>query len=55
MSKIWDEYKHIKCGDFLQWWGNLDANKKLEWKKTKDRIDLEIEKDLWERELRRKL
>ena len=55
MSKIWEEYKHIRRGDFLKWRNKKTAKEKLDWNKTKDRIDLEIEKDLWERELRRKL
>ncbi len=56
--KVWDQYKHIKCSDFVAWWNKLSTKRKLEWKKEKDKIDLDlekaIEKQLWERETRRK-
>ncbi len=55
--KVWDQYKHIKCSDFVAWWNKLSTKRKLEWKKEKDKIDLDlekaIEKQLWEREGRR--
>jgi hypothetical protein len=55
--KIWDQYKHIKCSDFIAWWNKLSTGQKLEWQKEKDKIDLDlektIEKQLWERESRR--
>ena len=56
--KVWDEYKHIKCSDFVAWWNKLSTRQKLDWQKEKDKIDLDlektIEKQLWERETRRK-
>ena len=55
--KVWDQYKHIKCSDFVAWWNKLSTRRKLEWKKEKDKIDLDLEKrieqQLWEREGRR--
>jgi uncharacterized protein (DUF924 family) len=39
MSNIWEEYKHIRCGDFLRWWSEKTAEEKLEWRKEKDKID----------------
>ena len=55
--KVWDQYKHIKCSDFVAWWNKLSTRRKLEWKKEKDKIDLDLEKrieqQLWERETRR--
>ena len=55
--KVWDQYKHIKCSDFVAWWNKLSTRRKLEWKKEKDKIDSDlektIEKQLWEREGRR--
>ena len=55
--KVWDQYKHIKCSDFVAWWNKLSTEHKLEWKKEKDIIDSDlektIEKQLWEREGRR--
>ena len=55
--KVWDQYKHIKCSDFVAWWNKLSTKRKLEWKKEKDKIDSDlekaIEKQLWEREGRR--
>jgi hypothetical protein len=56
--KVWDQYKHIKCSDFVAWWNKLSTKRKLEWKKEKDIIDSDLEKrieqQLWERETRRK-
>ena len=56
--KVWDQYKHIKCSDFVAWWNKLSTRQKLDWQKEKDKIDLDlektIEKQLWERETRRK-
>ena len=43
MSKVWDEYKYIKCGDFLQWWDNLNTKQKLEWQNKKDEIDVHLQ------------
>ena len=40
MSKVWEEYKHIKCGDFLKWWSELEAKDKIEWIEVKEKIDL---------------
>ena len=54
MSKIWEEYKHIKCGDFLKWWSDKTAKEKLEWGKRKEQLDAELENHLWDRESRRK-
>ena len=51
--KVWDQYKHIKCSDFVAWWNKLSTRQKLDWQEEKDRIDLEIEKQLWDRETRR--
>jgi hypothetical protein len=55
--KVWDQYKHIKCSDFVAWWNKLSTRRKLEWKKEKSKIDSDlektIEKQLWEREGRR--
>ncbi len=55
--KVWDQYKHIKCSDFVAWWNKLSTGRKLEWQKEKDKIDSDlektIEKQLWEREGRR--
>ena len=55
--KVWDQYKHIKCSDFVAWWNKLSTGRKLEWKKEKDKIDSDLEKrieqQLWERETRR--
>ena len=55
--KVWDQYKHIKCSDFVAWWNKLSTRRKLEWKKEKSRIDSDlektIEKQLWEGEGRR--
>ena len=53
MSKVWEAYKHIKCSDFIAWWNKLSTRHKAEWKKEKDRIDLEIEREFWDREARR--
>ena len=36
--KVWDQYKHIKCSDFVAWWNKLSTKRKLEWKKEKDKI-----------------
>ena len=56
--KVWDQYKHIKCSDFVAWWNKLSTRRKLEWKKEKNKIDSDLEKrieqQLWERETRRK-
>ena len=43
MSKIWEEYKGIKCGDFLKWWDKKTTSEKTEWESKKDKIDLEKE------------
>ena len=55
--KVWDQYKHIKCSDFVAWWNKLSTEHKLEWKKEKSKIDSDlekaIEKQLWERETKR--
>ena len=55
--KVWDEYKHIKCSDFVAWWNKLSTKRKLDWHKKKDKIDLDLEKrieqQLWDRESRR--
>ena len=55
--KVWDQYKHIKCSDFVAWWNKLSTKRKLEWEKEKDIIDSDLEKrieqQLWERETRR--
>ena len=55
--KVWDEYKHIKCSDFVAWWNKLSTKRKLEWEKEKNKIDSDLEKrieqQLWERETRR--
>ena len=55
--KVWDQYKHIKCADFVAWWNKLSTRRKLEWKKEKSKIDSDLEKrieqQLWERETRR--
>ena len=53
MSKVWETYKHIKCSDFIAWWNKLSTKHKVEWQNEKDRIDLEIERDFWDRESRR--
>ena len=53
MSKVWEEYKHIKCADFIAWWNKLSTKQKLEWEDKKEKIDLEIEQQLWDRESRR--
>ena len=42
--KIWDQYKHIKCGDFIAWWSKLSTKQKLEWKNKKDEVDFDLEK-----------
>ena len=56
--KVWDQYKHIKCSDFVAWWNKLSTRRKLEWEKEKNKIDSDLEKrieqQLWERETRRK-
>ena len=56
--KVWDQYKHIKCSDFVAWWNKLSTRQKLDWQNEKDIIDSDlektIEKQLWERETRRK-
>ena len=44
MCKVWEEYKHIKCGDFLKWWSQLNTKQKLEWREKKDQIDHDIDK-----------
>ena len=55
--KVWDQYKHIKCSDFVAWWNKLSTRRKLEWEKEKSKIDSDLEKrieqQLWERESRR--
>jgi len=51
--KVWDQYKHIKCGDFIAWWNKLSTRQKLEWKDEKDKIDKIIEDEFWDRESRR--
>ena len=55
--KVWDQYKHIKCSDFVAWWNKLSTKRKLEWEKEKNIIDSDLEKrieqQLWERETRR--
>ena len=55
--KVWDQYKHIKCSDFVAWWNKLSTKRKLEWEKEKNKIDSDLEKrieqQLWERETRR--
>jgi hypothetical protein len=55
--KVWDQYKHIKCSDFVAWWNKLSAERKLEWSKKKEEVDLDLEKrieqQLWDRESRR--
>ena len=48
--KIWDQYKHIKCGDFIAWWSKLSTKQKLEWKDEKEKIDQVIEDEFWDRE-----
>ena len=53
MSKVWETYKHVKCSDFIAWWNKLSTKHKVEWQNEKDRIDLEIERDFWDRESRR--
>ena len=53
MAGVWEQYKHIKCSDFATWWSKRSTKQKLEWNKEKDRIDLEIEKEFWDRESRR--
>ena len=57
MAGVWDEYKHIKCSDFIAWWDKLSTEHKLEWKEEKDKIDFNldkrIEQQLWDRESRR--
>tara|TARA_R100000781_G_scaffold49636_1_gene32949 strand:+ start:304 stop:483 length:180 start_codon:yes stop_codon:yes gene_type:complete len=56
--KVWDQYKHIKCSDFVAWWNKLSTRQKLDWQNEKDIIDSDLEKrieqQLWERETRRK-
>ena len=44
--KVWDQYKHIKCSDFVAWWNKLSTGRKLEWKKEKDKIDSDLEKTI---------
>ena len=39
MSKVWEEYKNIKCGDFIKWWDNLNTKQKSEWKNKKEEIN----------------
>ena len=51
--KVWDQYKHIKCGDFIAWWSKLSTEQKLEWKDEKEKIDQVIEDEFWDRESRR--
>ena len=51
--KVWDQYKHIKCGDFIAWWSKLSTKQKLEWKDEKEKIDQVIENEFWDRESRR--
>ena len=57
MAGVWDEYKHIKCGDFIAWWNKLNNKQQLEWRDKKDQSDLNldkrIEQQLWDRESRR--
>ena len=53
MAGVWEQYKNIKCSDFITWWSKRSTKQKLEWHKEKDRIDLEIEKEFWDRESRR--
>ena len=53
MAGVWETYKHIKCGDFIKWWNKLNTEEKMEWQKEKERVDLEIENQLWDRESRR--
>ena len=53
MAGVWETYKHIKCGDFIKWWNKLNTEEKMEGQKEKDRVDLEIENQLWDRESRR--
>ena len=54
MSKVWEEYKRIKCGDFLKWWDKLNAEQKTQWGEDKEKVDVKIERELWNRESRRK-
>ena len=55
--KVWDEYKNIKCSDFVAWWNKLSTEHKLEWNNKKEEVDFEldkrIEQQLWDRESRR--
>ena len=53
MAGVWEKYKHVKCGDFIKWWNKLRTKEKMEWHQEKDRIDLEIEQQLWDTESRR--
>ena len=52
-KSIWEEYKHIKCGDFIKWWDKLNSKQKKDWQIEKEKIDLKIEEELWDREKRR--
>ena len=51
--KVWDQYKHVKCGDFIAWWNKLSTKHKVEWQEEKDKIDKIIEDEFWDRESRR--
>ena len=53
MAGVWEKYKHIKCSDFIAWWDKHSTKQKLEWQVEKDRIDLVIEQEFWDRESRR--
>ena len=51
--KVWDQYKHVKCGDFIAWWNKLSTKHKVEWQDEKEKIDQVIEDEFWDRESRR--
>ena len=51
--KVWDQYKHVKCGDFIAWWNKLSTKHKVEWQDDKEKIDQVIEDEFWDRESRR--
>ena len=51
--KVWEEYKHIKCADFIAWWNKLSTKHKVEWQDEKEKIDQVIEDEFWDRESRR--
>tara|TARA_R110001583_G_scaffold161074_1_gene312980 strand:+ start:453 stop:635 length:183 start_codon:yes stop_codon:yes gene_type:complete len=57
VKEVWNEYKNIKCSDFVAWWNKLSTKRKIEWQEKKDKIDFDLEKrieqQLWDRETRR--